>query len=191
MRLPKLDSSWGRGNPRHHHPRPTTSSGSPPPTPSKADRGAAIIEMAIVFPLLIVLLVGTITAGMAYGRSNSVQNASREASRFAATLPGPIDTAWLQTVRDVARSAAIGDLAPTVPGQFICVAYVDGVSNTRLTDTGGVEATANTPCFNDGRPANEARIQVVTSRLARIEAVFFGFDVTLRSEAAARYERQE
>lgn len=151
-----------------------------------------MIEMAIVLPLLIVLLVGTITAGVAYGRSNSVQNAAREASRFAATLPGPIDTAWLQTVRDVARSAALGDLASTVPGQFICVAYVDGTANTRLTDTGGVQVvTPGSSCFNDGRPAGEARIQVVTSRQVRIEAVFYGWNVTLRSEAAARYERQE
>lgn len=150
-----------------------------------------MVEMAMVLPLLIVLLVGTITAGVAYGRSNSIQNASREASRYAATLPGPVDITWLQTVRNVARSASVGDLAPTVPGQFICVAYVDGTANIRLTDTGGVEVVSNAACFNDGRPAGEARIQVVTSRQARIEAVFYGWDVTLRSEAAARYEREQ
>ncbi len=150
-----------------------------------------MIEMAIVLPLLIVLLVGTITAGIAYGRNNSIQNAAREASRFAATLPGPVDNAWLGTVRDVARSAAIGDLTSSVPGQFICVAHIGASGNSRLTDTGGVEATSGAPCFNDGRPAGESRVQVVTSRQVRIEAVFFGWTITLRSEAAARYERQE
>lgn len=156
-----------------------------------SERGANLIELAITLPLLIVMLVGTITAGIAYGQSNSIQNAARESSRFAATLPGAGTLAWLQTVRDVTRAAAAGALDATVPGQLICVAYVGADSDIRLTDTGGVEATAPAACYNDGRPADEPRIQIVTSRLTRLEAVFYGWDVTLRSEAAARYEREE
>jgi Flp pilus assembly protein TadG len=147
--------------------------------------------MALVLPLLIMLLVGTITAGIAYGQRNSMQNAAREASRYAATLPGPVGTAWLQTVRDVTRAAATGHLETTAPGQFICVAFVSGGSTTSLTDVGGVETTSSVPCFDDGRPGNEARVQVVTSRLATIDGALFRWDVTLRSEAAAGYERGE
>jgi hypothetical protein len=157
----------------------------------EASRGAALIEMALVLPLLLMLLVGTVTAAITYGRANSIQNAAREASRFGATLPGPIDAAWLGTVRDVARAAASGDLDAAVGGQYICVAYVDGTGNTRLTDTGGVEASAASECFADGRPAGEPRIQVVTSRLSPIQVVFFSLDVDLQAEAAARYEREE
>lgn len=155
------------------------------------DRGAALVEMALVLPLLLMLLVGTITAGIAYGQRNSMQNSAREASRYAATLPGPVDTAWLQTVRDVTRAAATGHLGATVPGQFICVAYVNGGSTTSLTDLGGIDSLSGDQCFDDGRPGNEARVQVVTSRLARIDGALFRWDVTLRSEAAARYERGE
>lgn len=149
-----------------------------------------MIEMALILPLLLIILIGTITAGIAYGRNNSIQNAARESSRYAATLPGPVEDAWLQSVRDVARGAALGDLSAGVPGQFICVAYVGDGSDRRMTDTNGVEVfTSGTGCFNDGRPADEPRIQIVTSRHARVEAVFFGWDVTLRSQAVARYER--
>ena len=157
---------------------------------SDRERGANLVEFALVMPLLVVLLVGTITAGMAYGRHNSIQNAAREASRFAATLPGPADNSWLGAVRDVARAAAAGDLDPTVAGQYICVALITDGGTVRLVDQGGVQATSNTQCFSDGRPADEPRIQVVTSRQTRIEAVFFGWDVTLRANAAARFERQ-
>ena len=156
-----------------------------------SERGAGLVEMALVLPVLIMLLVGTITAGIAYGQRNSLQNAAREASRYAATLPGPVTTAWLQTVRDVTRAAATGHLEATAPGQFICVAYVSGGSASRLTDEGGVESTGNVPCFDDGRPGDEARVQVVTSRIARIDGALFRWDVTIRSEAAARYERAE
>jgi hypothetical protein len=137
------------------------------------------------------LLVGTVTAAMAYGRDNSIQNAAREASRFGATLPGPIDGTWLGTVRDVARAAASGDLEATVAGQYICVAFVDGSNDIRLTDTAGAEATSAQQCFNDGRPTGETRVQVVTSRESRIDAVLFRLDVTLQADAAARFEREE
>ena len=157
---------------------------------SRSDSGAAMIELALTLVLLVMLLVGTVTSAIALGQQNSIQNAAREGSRFAATLPGPLDTTWLQTVRDVTRAAALGDLETTVQGQFICVAYVDGSNDTRLTDTGGVEALAATECFSDGRPAGEPRIQVVAQRDTSIQAIVFTADVTLSAPAAARYERK-
>jgi hypothetical protein len=153
------------------------------------DRGAALVETALVLVLLVMLLVGTVTAAVAFGRDNSIQNAAREASRFGATLPGPVDTTWLQTVRDVARAAASGDLDTSVSGQFICVAHGDGSAWESLTDTGGVEAEPDAQCFADGRPAGEVRVQVVTQRESTIQAVLFNFDATLSADAAARYER--
>ncbi len=149
-----------------------------------------MVEMAIVLILLVMLLVGTTTTAIAFSRNNSIENSAREASRFAATLPGPIDTTWLQTVRDVARAAAQGDLSATSPGQFICVAFINGAAIESLTDTGGVEAEPDTECFADGRPASEVRVQVVTQRDVTIEAVLFSKDVTISAPAAALYERE-
>lgn len=150
-----------------------------------------MIELALVLILLVMLLVGTVTAAVAYGRNNSIQNAAREASRFAATLPPPIDTAWLQQVRDVARAAAAGDLDTSIPGQFICVAHIDGTTMTirSLEDSGGSESEPNTQCFSDGRPADESRVQVVVARDTDIEAIVFSTTIDLTAEAAARYER--
>ena len=149
-----------------------------------------MIELALTLTLLMMLLVGTVTSAIALGQQNSIQNAAREASRFAATLPGAADISWLETVRDVARAAALGDLETSVQGQYICVAYVDGSGATRLTDTNGFPATASSECFSDGRPPGEARVQVVTQRDTSIQAVVFSTDVTLSAPAAARYERE-
>ncbi len=154
------------------------------------ERGAALVEMALVLTLLVMLLVGTVTGAVALGQKNSLQNAAREASRFGATLPGPIDLAWLQSVRNVARAAATGDLETSISGQYICVAFVDGSNDTRLTDTGGVEAQAAQECYDDGRPSGERRVQVVTERETTLQAIVFSTDITLTTPAAARYERE-
>jgi hypothetical protein len=148
-----------------------------------------MVEMAFVLTLLVMLLVGVTTSALAYGQNNSIENAAREASRYGATLPDAVDLAWLQDVRDVARGAALGDLETSVAGQYICVAHYDGAAWSRLTDTGGVEATAASDCFTDTLPADEARVQIVTGRDTTINAVIFSADITLQGEAAARYER--
>lgn len=155
------------------------------------DEGAAIVELAFVLALLAMLLVGVTTSAIAFGRNNSIENSAREASRYAATLPGPVDTTWLRNVRDVARASALGELDSSVPGQHICVAHYDGTSWTRLTESSGVEGPQpdTQSCFADTLPADQPRVQIVTSRDTTIDGALFSIDVTLVGEAAARYER--
>lgn len=172
------------------------------PTASTRDRerGAALVEAAFVLPLLVMLLLGTVTGSLAYSQNTSLQTAAREASRFGAALPVNGDlTVWLGSVMDVAQAAANIDLAATVPGQYICVAYVypAGLApndrTMRLVQSAGVTgAPATGPtatCFDDGRPDSERRVQVVTERSATIQAVAFAVDVTLSAPSAARFER--
>ena len=146
-----------------------------------------MVELAFVLVLLVMLLVGIVSAAIAYGRSNSIQNAAREASRFGATLPDAADVAWLDQVRDVARAAASGDLDLAVPGSFICVAYIDADDNPlSLDNDSGI--TAVFPCFTDDRPG-EAKVQVAVQRDTDFQAIVFSTDITLSADAAARYER--
>lgn len=60
-------------------------------------RGAALVEFAVVAPLLMMVLVGTIEFGRAMLIQNSVTSAAREAAREA-TLPSSTD----QSVKDTA-----------------------------------------------------------------------------------------
>lgn len=161
--------------------------------PVREESGAALVETAFVLVLLMMLLVGTITAAVALGSDNSIQNAAREASRFAATLPGPVDPGWFDDVRTVAQAAALGDLDPSVPGRSICVAIGNGTTWESATYT--TSNTTPTPpfnsssCYADGRGPDEGRVQVVVQRDISIEAVVLSFDITLSREAVARYER--
>jgi Flp pilus assembly protein TadG len=144
-----------------------------------------MVELALVFVLLVMLLVGTVSAAVAFGKGNSIQNAAREASRYAATRDDVKNN--LNEVIQVAKAASSGDLDTSAPGYYICVAYVDGVANVRATE--GTPPLFNDVCYNDGRPVNETRIQVTAGRDVTINAVLFSPDVTLDAQAAARYER--
>jgi Flp pilus assembly pilin Flp len=48
------------------------------------ERGAVAVEFALVLPILVMLLVGTITSGLSYSQALGITNAVREGSRFGA-----------------------------------------------------------------------------------------------------------
>jgi len=146
-----------------------------------------MIELAFVLILLVMLLVGTVSAAVAFGRGNSIQNAAREASRYAATRDEVASN--LSEVIQVAKAASSGDLDPSAPGYYVCVAYVNGAANTRATDGTPPPLPGDNTCYADGRPADEVRVQVTAGRRVTIEAILFSPDVTLDAQAAARYER--
>lgn len=58
---------------------------------SSGEHGAALIEFALVLPLLLVLLFGIIEASWAFGQQNDVRHGAREGARLAAVDHG--DTA--------------------------------------------------------------------------------------------------
>jgi Flp pilus assembly protein TadG len=164
------------------------------------ERGAVLVEAAFITMMLLSLLVGTVTAGVAFSQKTSLQTAAREATRFGATLPVNGDmTAWLNRVLEVAKSAGGNDLAATIPGQQICIAYVypkgsaASDRNTRIIQSGGTTGSptsgAGAVCFDDGRPDDERRVQVVTNRTSTIQAAVFSVDVDLSSTSSARFER--
>ena len=64
----------------------------------RGDRGVALVEFAIIAPLVFMLIVGSITGGIAPGQKNSMTNAVREGGRFGATLDH--DASWADAVRD-------------------------------------------------------------------------------------------
>jgi hypothetical protein len=163
-----------------------------------AERGAALVETALAFPLLAMLLMGIISSSIAYEQSSSIKNASRETSRYGATLPVDGDlSAWLTDVADIAVASATGDVDVTADGHSVCVAFVypDGTSSDDSTLSLTIDSTTTVEgsngCFTDGRPDSERRVQVVVQRPAKIEAVFFSSDVNLSGKAASRFERAE
>lgn len=159
----------------------------------RCERGAALVELAFALPILIMLLVGMVSAGIAYNHQLALTHAAREGGRYAATLPVNGMEAWLDTIIDQTVVDATGTLDAGVPGRSVCVAYVypEGTQaddSTAMKELGGTMVTDGTTCFSDGRPDQERRVQVVVGRETEFTVVFFGTTVDLDAEAVNRFE---
>lgn len=163
------------------------------------------MELAFALPLLIMLIVGMVSAGIAYNHQLGLTHAAREGGRYAATLPvtnpnflsepNPMH-AWLDEVASQVEDDTTGTLGTGVPGHYICVAYVypNGTAatptdqTTSRVDNAGALTYPSQPCFSDSRPASERRVQVRVARDSDFNVVFFSTTVTLDSEAVNRFE---
>lgn len=160
--------------------------------------GAQLVEFAFVLPLLLMILMGIITGGIAFNRNISVDNAAREAARYGATLPVESGmSTWLNDVADVAIRSAAGDLDDGIQGRTVCVAYVypdgsdadDSTARILVNSTGVRNVSPNNTCFADGRPNDERRIQVQLVRESDLILVLWGRTLTLQGESTVRFER--
>jgi len=164
------------------------------------DDGASLVEMAFALPLLIMLVVGMVSAGIAYNNQLALTHAAREGGRYAATLPVTNFAsmqAWLAEVADQTVADGTGALDSGVDGRFVCVAYVhpDGVVASDQTarlivDNSGSTFLVGAECIagGDGRPTDERRVQVVAGRDSDFNVVFFSSTINLDAEAVNRFE---
>ena len=159
---------------------------------SSRERGAALVEMALVLPLLLMLLLGIVSAGIAYNHQLSLTHAAREAGRYGATLPVEPDIgSWLAAVEARAVEAATGSLGAGNPS--VCVAYVhpNGAvpsDQTAKIENGLVTSGSGATCFDDGRPNDERRVQVRVERDVDFNALVFQTILRLDSEGVNRFE---
>ncbi len=165
------------------------------------ERGASALELAIALPILLMLLFGTVTVGVAFFNKISLNGAAREAGRFGATYPeedAASPDAWYVDVAKVAQTAATGALGEEAAGRSICVArgteggtvrrYVVGTS---IPIGAGTYADAWCPGGPPSLPAGTEHevVQIVVERDDNIQAVIYSQTVHLTSYATTRFER--
>ena len=79
---------------------------------SKRDRGAVMVEFALVLPLLVMLLVGIIQFGLAYSAQVSISGAAREGARALALGESALDVeAAVDGARGVAKVTGVDQTA--------------------------------------------------------------------------------
>ena len=161
------------------------------------ERGASLLEFAIILPIFMMLVLGMFSGGVAYNKKQEMTHASREGARFGATLRivnTSTGTAWANSVRNVVVDQSNGELATG----DVCVAFVGGANGTSVyarADAPGqpyTTATSGFPqhCFDDNDTATSGyRVHVAVRATAKIEALFFSIDRPLTSRSIARYER--
>jgi hypothetical protein len=144
------------------------------------------------------LILGLFTGGLAYNRKITIVNAAREGSRYAATLPVSNFAdlhGWLGAVADATEKNASGELKTGTAGRSICVAYVhpNGVAandqTTMLVRTDAGSTFSSGTCFEDGRPdPDETRVQVQVARQSQLQTLVFTWDLDLTSTSLTHFE---
>ena len=158
----------------------------------RRERGAVLVEFAMVMPLLLGLTLGMVSFGTWYNNKLNLSTAAREGARYGATLPVANyanTNAWLDAVGGAAVGAAGSQLTPSVASRYICAALVDSSGTiTRRVDSGGsVVYSTGSLCYADSL-GTQSRVQVVVQRSGTINVVLFSSGVTTTGRAVARYE---
>jgi Flp pilus assembly protein TadG len=91
------------------------------------DRGAAMVEFALVLPLLVMLVFGIISFGRAYNTTISMRSAAREGARAAALGDSAVE------VESVTRAAAPSADIDSVTLTQACAEGEDGQAVVMLT----------------------------------------------------------
>lgn len=97
------------------------------PRRSGQDRGANIVEMALLLPLLMLFLIGVADLGRAFFAYVALTNATREGARFASRYP------FTASEDDVQKVIARVQDEPAVPGAAwtAITATVDGLGDAK------------------------------------------------------------
>lgn len=144
---------------------------------SRATRGQAIAEFALIFPLLFLLLAGIIQFGLVFWAQNTLTQVARDTGRWAATQvdcnPGT-------------GTAPIVATANGIAGQSSLLGYTNGAW-TSPTNVVVTWTTASGTC----PPADNQEVSFVSISLTHQVPVFFPlipFDGTLRTTTQFRME---
>lgn len=150
------------------------------PPRRRDEQGSAVLEFAVVLPLLVALLLGILTGGVAYTRKITIVDAVREGGRYGASLAVPSGAGgmatWEANVRERVAQISGGELSPA----DVCVKLVSA--------TGGNDCGVKDP---PGATAESVirLVKVSAASPASLQFGFVEFDRVLTAKVVARYER--
>jgi Flp pilus assembly protein TadG len=102
----------------------------------RADQGQALVEMALMLPVLVLLLVGVFDLGRAVWLSNSLAMAVREGTRYgvvhgalSASPAGPGSATYTAPDVDTAIASSVQRYATGIPDLTVHASWPDGNAN--------------------------------------------------------------
>jgi Flp pilus assembly pilin Flp len=161
---------------------------------TRDDRGAALVEFALIFPLLAMFLFGIFSGGLVLNRRMAISQAAREGARYGATVPFDQCTpttlcdgkTWVALVRDhtVARSQGVARASD------VCVALVEGPGSNPVA----ISASHSTKspvdaCFTDNSSDQGRRVQVQIRRADTIELLLTDVPVNTNARSVSKLEQ--
>jgi hypothetical protein len=98
----------------------------------KTEKGAAVVEFAVVLPLLIAMIAGIVEFGLLYFNKQILVTASREGARVGIVV-GTTDSEIRERVKKVCREEYENGI-PLVPGNFLPMLETFGTTIVDLPD---------------------------------------------------------
>lgn len=127
--------------------------------PVRDDRGAAVIELALIAPVLALLTIGIIDVSQAFGRKLTLEQAAQRAVEKVMQTTG--NTTVETTIKE--EASAQGDVAP----EDVTVSY-------RMECNGEVQADFNTECDEGEAESRYLMVTVSGSYTPMFPSHFFG-----------------
>ncbi len=81
---------------------------------TRSQRGAALVEMAVVLPLFVLMIFGMIEASWAFAQANDVRHGAREGARLAAVAAYPYESVSQIGIEVCDRMDIAGGYAVTI-----------------------------------------------------------------------------
>jgi Flp pilus assembly protein TadG len=144
------------------------------------ERGAVLVEFALVVPLLFSLLLGVTTGGQAYAAKISLVGAVREGARFGATLQLGAGITAVTDYQESVANRVVAAAGGSLTRSDVCVklALPNGGTDCGIADPAGASAQPSVHL-----------VKVSASRQATIQFFFSSTSPTLTARLATRYER--
>lgn len=156
----------------------------------ESERGAALVEFALILPIVVSLLLGMVTGGLAYNKKIAITDAVRGATRYGATLAD--SSTFAASVRDrlvqlSASELTAGDVCVQLirggSTEVVVRSWYAGAANASCPSTFGTAPP--TPTVSDGYCV----VKVWGMKEAKLQAVFVNSDLRLKAGSVAAFER--
>jgi Flp pilus assembly protein TadG len=156
----------------------------------REERGAALVEFSLILPIVVSLLMGLVTGGLAYNKKIAITDAVRGAARYGATL-GDSST-FATSVRDRLVQLSAGELT----GSDVCVELIRAGSPSTVTRSWYASAgNSSCPAPFGTAPATptvttgSCVVKVWAMKTAKLQAVLVNSDLQLKGGSVAGFER--
>ncbi len=149
------------------------------------ERGATMVEFALLLPLVMALLLGIVTGGHAYFQKISLVDAAREGARYGASLKYDAASGGLATWKSNVRERVVQLSGGQLSAADVCVELVTPTGANLQCGVGDPPGSASDPTVL----APARLVKVSATKVATIETIFFTSNPTLSAKVVARYER--
>jgi Flp pilus assembly protein TadG len=154
------------------------------------ERGAVAVEFALVLPILVMLMFGIFSAGVAYSDHLAVTNSVREGARLGSAIGYTGSGAtWADAVQDRVQQVYMNGTS-TLSESNVCVALENAAGGSVATPTTQGTSCGTVPSSPGSPPADSCVVKVWVLKPAKISLLVTpSLDFNIGAQSVSYYGR--